>query len=1140
MQKMNLFNDNWYFTKQKLNTGLERINAGDIEWSSVDLPHDWLIYNSKDLYENSEGWYKKNFTIEELANHIYSIRFEGVYMDTTIYINDIELGQWRYGYSTFEFDISKLLKEGDNEIKVKVLYQSPNTRWYSGAGIYRDVWLKKTGSAYLVSDGIYISTKKEDKAWKVLIDTEAIDESGNNSRATIRHTIYDKEGQAVLSCQGDMALDKTGTIDKQTIDFENPKLWDHENPYLYSVKTELLIDGKTVDEERQNLGFRTLRFDNNEGFFINDKYLKLNGACQHHDLGALGAAMNKTALRRQFELLMEMGVNSIRTAHNMPAVEVMELADELGILIVTEAFDMWERSKTEYDYGRFFNEWYERDVASWVRRDRNHPSIIMWSIGNEIYDSYISRRGVEITKQLRDSVLDHDPRQNGLVTFGSNFMFGEHSQSCGEELDAVGYNYAENLYDDHHKKYPHWLIYGAETSSTVQSRGIYHFPANYNVLTHEDLQCSSLDNCTTNWGAKNTEKVIIDHRDAKYCLGQYIWTGTDYIGEPTPYQTKNSYFGQIDTAGFRKDSSYIYQAEWTDYKENPMVHIVPYWDFNEGQVIDIRVYSNGPKVELFFNDESLGVYEIDHDKGKQLSGRWQLPYKKGTLKALAYDENDNIIARDRQTSFGDAEKIILSADKQEMKADGQDLIFVEISTVDADGNPVRNAKNRVNVEVAGAGRLVGLDNGDSTDYDQYKGTSRRLFSGKLLAIIAPRLEPGDINVTVNSKGLADAKLSLKALPATIAPGVSAQTENTKSQPNDELPLRKIELTNHGASHFDGNTRSTKITARLYPENTSYRDIEWKVVTLSGVETNIAKVEADGNEAKLTALGDGSFKLRCVSKNGTDHSNIVSEFGFEVRGMGAATIDPYEFVSAALYNASNHEFQNSLQGGICTLGDGSSYVGFKGVDFGEIGSDEIRIPIFTHSNEPVPLEIWENMPGGQDAHLLARVEYQAESIYNVYQAQTYKLAKRIKGIRTICIVVNNHKLYLQGFEFTKYEKAFERLEATTASRVYGDSYKIGESAIENIGNNVVLEFENMDFGDQGLKKITICGKSHTTENTINILLTGEAGETKEIVEFPHSEDYVEHEFDLETVRGKQKVSFVFLPGSNFDFKWFRFE
>jgi len=598
--------------------------------------------------------------------------------------------------------------------------------------------------------------------------------------AFVRHVILDAQGSEVASSCQELMITSELSKDIQRLYVEAPKLWSIECPNLYTLRTQLIVEGKHLEEETQRFGFRTTRFDPKQGFFLNDQHVKLQGVNEHHDLGALGAAVNRTALRRKLNLLKEMGVNAIRTSHNMPAVELMELADEMGILIDSEAFDMWELKKTEYDYSRFFPEWCSRDVASWIRRDRNHPSIILWSIGNEIYDTHAGERGIEITRMLKELVLRHDPKRNGYVTIGSNYMSGENAQKCAQELDAAGYNYAENLYDSHHEKYPHWCIYGSETASTIQSRGIYHFPASKLIVTYEDEQCSSLDNCTVSWGARNGQKNITDDRDAEYSLGQFIWTGFDYIGEPTPYTTKNSYFGAIDTAGFPKDQFYLYQAEWTDYRVKPMVHILPYWDFNEGQLIDIKIYSNAPRVELFYNDTSMGCYEIDHKRGKQLAGVWQLPYQKGTIKAVAYDELGNVIATDHKSSYSDPARIVLTPDKTRLRADGRDLVFIEIAMEDDKGNPVDNANNRVNVEVSGAGRLLGLDNGDSTDYDQYKGTSRRLFSGKLLAIVAAKLEAGEIMVQVTSEGLPAKQLSLTAFPCAGISGVTALMENTKS------------------------------------------------------------------------------------------------------------------------------------------------------------------------------------------------------------------------------------------------------------------------------------------------------------------------------------------------------------------------
>lgn len=1138
MDRKLLFNNGWKFTKQELNTGIESVCGEGILWSKVDLPHDWLIYDTNNLYETCEGWYKKDFEIGALDNRVISICFEGVYMNSSVYVNRVAVGEWKYGYSTFEFDITNFLRLGKNEIIVRVIYQSPNTRWYSGAGIYRNVWLKTKAPSHLVTDGIYIATRKEKEGWCVELETEATGLTNLKSDIKVKHTILDKEGTEVCSSEQKVLLQSGIATDKQTLFLEKPVLWNLENPYLYSLKTEIQIDGISVDEELQQFGFRTHRFDCNDGFFLNDNYVKLHGACEHHDLGALGAAVNKVALKRQLTLLKEMGINAIRTSHNMPAVEMMELADEMGILIVSEAFDMWERQKTDYDYSHFFNEWCGIDVASWVRRDRNHPSIIMWSIGNEIYDTHAGERGLEITKLLKQHVLTHDPKQNGIITIGSNYMDSENAQKCADEIQAAGYNYREYLYEEHHNKYPDWVIYGSETASTVQSRGIYHFPASKKALTHDDEQCSSLDNCTTSWGAKSTQKVITDDRDAKFCLGQFIWTGFDYIGEPTPYSTKNSYFGQIDTAGFKKDSFYLYQAEWTDYKTKPMVHILPYWDFNEGQLIDIRIYSNAPKTELFFNDKSLGIFEIDHQKGKQLSGEWQIPYQVGTIKAVAYDENGAVIATDTQSSFGDAVKIVLQPDKTTLMADGTDLVFVEISTVDADGHEVANSNNRVNVNVNGAGRLIGLDNGDSTDYDQYKGTGRKLFNGKLLAIIAAGTESGDITVKVFSKGLQSSEIILKALMSEVKQGISAITKNSNSKQKDEVPVRKIQLINQGGNQLTKDFLQTKVTAKLFPANCTYQDLEWKAITPGGIVTNIAKVEVSGPEASITAIGDGSFRLRCSANNGGKNPEIISELEFEVSGVGEATLNPYQFVSAGLYNAGSTDFGNGMFGGVTTLEKVPSILGFRGVDFGDYGSDELTIPIYSWVNE-FPIEIWEGIPGEEKASLLLKTNYSATCIWNTYLPNTFHLPRRLKGVTTVCIVMYT-KADVKGFEFTYIEKAYEKLLAKENNRIYGDTFVTTETAIEKIGNNVSLEFENMDFGTKGFTKLVVCGRSNVDRNTIHILFNGEAGDINQTAEFPYSKDYVELEFALDSVEGKQKVSFIFLPGSNFDFKWFQFK
>jgi beta-galactosidase len=1146
MNKKVLFNDGWEFAKSELGvTTTEGLN-----FKSVDIPHDWLIYNTLDLYENSIGWYRKKLIFNNEDKQIL-LSFDGVYMDSTLYVNGKFAGEWKYGYSSFEHEITDFLATGENEILVKVVHQSPNSRWYSGAGIYRNVWLKERDKNHIMTDGIYVTSKQKNNGFEVEVDTEL----NINEEAVLLHTIFYKD-QVIVEASEKLVTGKDSSYIKseQTMFVENPLLWSTEELNLYKLVTKLYLTLKDKAEDKdqeeieiisQNIGFRDIVLHPQEGFKLNGKKMKLNGVCEHHDLGALGAAFNKVALRRRFVILKEMGVNAIRTSHNMPAKELMELADEMGMFVVSEAFDMWERSKTTYDYARFFKDWALKDVKSWVMRDRNHPSLIMWSIGNEIYDTHAGERGQEVTRILMDYVSRFDPKGNGRITIGSNYMPWENAQKCADIVKVAGYNYAEKYYEKHHEKHPDWIIYGSETSSVVQSRGIYHFPLEKSILADDDEQCSALGNSTTSWGAKSAEACIMAERDMQFSLGQFIWTGFDYIGEPTPYHTKNSYFGQIDTATFKKDSYYIYQAEWTDHKTKPMVHIFPYWDFNEGQMIDVRVCSNAPKIELQFNGSTVGIYDIDHEHGTQLVGCWKLPYEKGELKAIAYDETGKIIATDVKKSFGDSKKIRLQADKEKLIADGEDLIFLEINMEDKNGNIVENANNRVQVNVTGAGRLLGLDNGDSTDYDQYKGLSRRLFSGKLMAIIGSTLEVGPLKVQVSSKGMENETIEFEVLPAENdkAKAITVQANNQNSNcvmgSAEEIPLRKIEIISESGQIFDETKKEMVVRARLYPEDASYDEVEWSAVNDAGIVSNIAKVEAFGNKAKVTALGDGEFRIRCTSKNGTDKTKMISQLEFIAVGLGSAYKDPYGFISGGLYDYTKGEVGNGNERGVATSRDGETQVGFREIDFGSYGSDTITIPIFALSNEEYALQIWEGMPEEEGSELLADVIYQKESKWNVYQEETYQLSKRLSGITSICFVLHA-KVHIKGFSFGQKNRAFEQNMATECDHIYGDTFAIKENSVEGIGNNVSLEFEHMDFTSEGASKLVIYGRSPIDKNTIHIRLENSEGQSNQLVDFVQSEGYEERVFELEKVKGVQKVTFVFLPGCKFDFGWFCFK
>ncbi len=1122
--KKELFNRDWTFVWKNIDEVPE-----SSEYVPVDIPHDWMVYDTNDLYRNSDGYYKKVFTLCNVSTTNYTLRFEGVYMNSEIYLNGEKIFEWKYGYTTFDVPLVNA-NEGENEIIVKVRYQCPNTRWYSGAGIYRDVWLTAKGENEIVFDGTYVTPIKKDGFWAVEIDTEV----KGSADATLIHTVFDANGNEVAKTSGECKLLNETSVVSQSLDVIAPHLWDCVDPYLYTLKTELIVNGETVDEVSQNLGFKTIRFDCNEGFFINDRPQKLYGVCMHHDLGALGSAFNVTALRRQFESLREMGVNAIRTSHNPPAPGFMDLADKMGMMIVSEAFDMWELKKTDYDYANYFPEWHERDVASWIRRDRNHPSLIMWSIGNEIYDTHASPRGEEVTIILRDLVFKHDYKKMYPVTIGSNYMQWEGAQNCAEHLGTVGYNYTERIYDDHHAKHPTWCIYGSETASTIQSRGTYHFPATKLTTTHDDHQCSSLLNCATGWGAVNCEYNITQDRNHKFSAGQFIWTGWDYIGEPTPYWTKNSYFGHSDTAGFPKDSYYAYKAEWAGENASPFVHLFPYWDFNEGQLIDLFIFSNCAKSELFVNGVSQGVYDHNHTDGNELSGRWQVPYHKGEIKAVGYDADGNVLCEQIRHSFGDAKKINLKPNKNELLANGLDMIFVEISMLDENGYPVENDRSRVEVYVSGAGRLVGLDNGDSTDYDQYKGTCRRLFNGKLLAMIAAKDIAGDIVMEVRSKDLPTETLVLKAVEAETVNGACFFTENTVSEVTDEIPVRKIELS-VTSQKMDENCPTVVATAKLYPENTTFTfdDICFKAITDAGIETNLVKIEKDGDKAVITAKGDGEYRLRAYCRNGSPYEEIISELEMSNSGFGAASFDPYgDLISASLYSEATETLQDVFEGGVQSLWS-ETYIQFSNVDFGKLGSDEFTVGLYHNSDAPIPFDITDD-----EGNLLGSFVYQRPRMWNHYQYQTFKLDKKLQGTKSIRFVFRM-EIRFKGFKFTAPTGVNEVISALDRDAIYGDTFTIESDYIGRIGNNVTVEFNGFDFGEDGITKIEICGKTYNANDSVHVRFATKDGANNQIVEFAHADEIETKCFTLDRVCGKADVKLVFLPGCDFDLKSIKF-
>ena len=1151
-------NSEWLFFKQPLSDTTTTLPAqNDSRFCPVNLPHDWLIANSADHYENSEGWYQKTISSDILpfdasSDDDWLLYFEGVYMDCTIFVNGMQAGEWKYGYSSFEVRLTPFLKTGENTILVHVRYQSPNSRWYSGAGIYRSVWLKKVPAVHIASDGIAAETHLiENGKWSLCMHTtlekEGIQQSAKdffasendnpNTSLSLSFCVQTLDGTVILS-----------EIPKDTpVTLTNIKPWDINKPNLYKIVCTLSENGTAIQTETITTGFRTTRFDTNEGFFLNDVHIKLKGVCQHHDLGALGSAVNRSAIKRQLTILKSMGVNAVRTTHNMPAVELLELADEMGILIVDEAFDMWEMSKTTYDYARFFKEWSSRDVKSWICRDRNHPCVILWSIGNEIYDTHANEHGQEITRYLKEQVLLHDPYGHARPTIGSNFMQGENARKCADILKIAGYNYAERLYNKQHSDHPDWVIYGSETSSTVQSRGIYHFPLAKPLLTDDDGQCSSLGNSTVNWGAKNQQFCAVSDLHMPFSLGQFLWSGFDYIGEPTPYQSRNSFFGQIDTAGFPKDAYYFYQSVWTDAKTNPMIHILPYWDFNPGQMIDVRVYTNAPKAALFFNDTLIGEKKLAHTQEDNIIADWSLPYKKGVLTAIAYDEAGNEIARDTKHSFGDASSLRLSADRLEVPANGEELIFVTIDALDADGYPVDNATNRVHVTVEGEGLLAGLDNGDSTDYEPYKGDCRRLFSGKLLAIIAPTLNAGTITVTASSDGLKDAVLTLNTtacknrcsddlhiMTITRDPLADAVSHAT------DIPVRSITLSCEDSCILTASKPSAVISAVTHPANAAAQPLDWKVTNAEGVVVPYATLEQiDDTHIRILAFADGSFFVRCSVTNGRGCTALYSMLEFKAEQIGTMNLDPYSFTVGSLYTYAEGEVANGNAHGAATGSEGTTSITYGPFDFGTFGTDTVTIPIFETESQPVDLTFIEGKTKSKPGTILCTGRYDKKMIWDQYQEETFKLPKRLKGVTTFTIQVTDRKLHIGGLTFHKLEKAWTTLAASDIDRIYGDAFCRIDDAITGIGNNVTIEYTDMDFGDETSAVIEITGRSPIAKNTIHVRTSNGTEEAINIAEFTYSEDYTTKCFPVNVLSGSQTVTLLFLPGSNFDLKSIRF-
>ena len=668
-----------------------------------------------------------------------------------------------YGYSSFNVDITPYLDFAGkkNIIAVRAENKPLSARWYPGAGIYRNVRFVENTPLHIAKWGTYIVTSDINESnSKVLIET-IINNPNSDEGAELITIITDTEGVEISRNEIIIKNEKINKV-KQSFNISNPKLWDVESPSMYIAHSEIYLNGKLVDNYKTNFGIRSIKTDPEKGFLLNDKQLKIKGVCMHHDLGPLGAAINYRALERQLEILKDMGCNAIRTSHNMPAPELLELCDKMGFLVMDECFDEWKIAKNENGYSNYFDEWAEKDVVSMIHRDRNHPSVVMWSIGNEIREQS-DPKGGEVAKFLYDIFKREDPTRP--VTAGLNDHYNALKNGFLEALDIVGLNYKPFAYKDIHIKHPGHGVLGAETASTVSSRGVYHFPVReFKGVLHENNHCSSYDLEFPGWATTpDIEFTAQDNND--FVMGEFVWTGFDYLGEPTPYNdnspSRSSYFGIVDLAGLKKDRFYIYKSKWSN---EPVLHLLPHWNWEDkiGENIPVHCYTNYNRVELFVNGKTQGIrMKNPNIKYERYRITWNdVIYEPGELKAIAYDDNGNKIDEKIIKTAGAPYRIIAKPDRKIINADSKDLCFVEISIVDKDGNICPKSDALLSFKVTGNGSYVASCNGDPTSHTSFVATDMNAFNGKCVMICGYSNKKGKIKANITSSGLIGAEIEV--------------------------------------------------------------------------------------------------------------------------------------------------------------------------------------------------------------------------------------------------------------------------------------------------------------------------------------------------------------------------------------------
>ena len=800
------FNEGWKFHKGEAKNA-QYLSFDDSSWRNQNLPHDWAIEGPFDIEYNArcgglpfhgEGWYRKSFNVpKNLKGKHVSLHFDGAMYNAKIWLNGVLIGNRPNGYIGFSVKLSEYLNYGgENLIAVQLTPEDLSSRWYPGAGIYRNTWLEINNPVHVPKWGTFITTPKiTDKLANINIKTEIENTTSINKTITIQTIIFSKENQELSSISEAISVNKNEiSIINQSTEIAKPKLWGLQSPYLYRAETKLFEKGNLIDTYNTTFGVRTIEYGSDFGFKLNDKSTKFQGVCLHHDLGPLGTAVNRRATERQLEIMQDMGVNAIRTSHNPPSPEQVQLCDEMGLMIQIEAFDMWEKPKVKNGYSKVFNEWHEKDLRDMIRAFRNSPSVVMWSIGNEILEQSDKINGKRIANELAMICKQEDPTRP--TTAGFNYYPAPIKNGLASAIDLVGWNYKPRKYSEITERNPDWVIYGSETSSTVSSRGVYHLPIEKYEL-HESLQITSYDIIGPPWAyPPDIEFESLENNPNN--LGEFIWTGFDYLGEPTPFGGKDnstngywngnwparsSYFGAVDLCGLPKDRFYLYQSQWT---KDPMVHVLPHWNWEgmEGKKIPVFSYTNCDEVELFVNGKSHGkkikgidktpipINFIDWEGGRYQGDfmspyrlHWNVPYEAGELKVIGYIDGKKVTEKQINTAKKPA-KIELVPDRNLIKSDREDMSFVTVRILDIEGNLCPNSENLVEFELKGEGEIVAVGNGNPATTELFQSNQRKAFSGQCMVYIKASSSPGEIILKAKSDGLEGADITIQSEKVT--------------------------------------------------------------------------------------------------------------------------------------------------------------------------------------------------------------------------------------------------------------------------------------------------------------------------------------------------------------------------------------